>query len=91
MNTFDEIQQAEQAESDRRTGRNNGYKLARERDRGWTRLSNGVIMKWRIPDPLTTDQLPDYYLFPAKVPAGMVTIDGKLYDTEDLRKALRWA
>lgn len=91
MNTFDEIQQAEQAEDDRRTGRNKGYRLMRDRDRGWARLSNGVLIQWRIPDPLSTDQLPDYYMFPARVPAGMVAIDGKLYDAEDLRKWLRWA
>lgn len=90
MSTFDEIQQAEQAESDRRTGRNNGYRLARDRDRGWARLSNGVIMEWRIPDPVVKGGLSDYYPLPRKVPEGMVALDGKLYDTEDLRKALRW-
>jgi hypothetical protein len=86
-----EILNAEKAESDRRTGRNNGYGLMRERDRGWARLSNGALIQWHTPRPKITSELPDYYVFPPSIPPTMVAIDGKLYDTEDLRKWLRWA
>lgn len=93
MNTLSskDIFQAEKAASDRREGRNNGYKLARDRDQGWARMTNGVLVKWHVPRPDVTSELPDFYVFPPDIPEGSVDIDGRLYDVEELRKWLRWA
>lgn len=95
MNTsklsFDEILEAEKVADARRGTRNSGFRLMRDRDLGHQRLSNGVLLEWHVPPPTDFDALPDLYLYPKDIPVGHVAIDGKLYDTEELLKYLRWA
>jgi hypothetical protein len=88
---FSEIQEAERVSEARKGHRNAGFRLMRDRDLGHQVLSNGVLMEWHVPPPTDFDALPDLYLYPKDIPVGHVAIDGKLYETEELLKWLRWA
>lgn len=62
-----------------------GLDLMPVRDRGWGKLRNGTLVEWHTDRPLQELEARRY------VPDGMVVIDNKLYDTEELRRFLRWA
>lgn len=87
--TAEEIEAAEMAADERKQNRKNGFSLADIRDRGWTRLSNGVIMEWWV----EKEKRQEYIAYP-NIPQGkfMLTIDGRsvVYDADDFRKFLRW-
>lgn len=87
--TSDEILAAEKAADDKQQTRKTGFAKMSERDRGWVRLSNGVIMEWHVARPLVE--------FEARknVPDGKVILridkEDMVFDAEELKKWLRWA
>lgn len=94
----EEILNIERQVEERRQNRANGYKLMSVRDRGWTRLSNGVRVHWNhIPWGVPTEvegtsiEVVNHPI----VPDGEfgIEVDGKVirFDAEELRKFLRWA
>lgn len=77
--TSDEILEAEKAKDERVKSRNRGYSKMKERDQGWQRLhctNARAVLLWGVQE--------DRFA---------LDIEGKKYifDTEDFRKALRWA
>lgn len=86
--TAQEVEAAEIAADERRRSRNNGFSLMSVRDRGWTRLNNGVVMLW----PTDREPMPGEAI--TSVPKGkfVLVINGKshLFDADDFQKSLRW-
>lgn len=82
--TAAEIEAVELAADTRKRKRGEGFALMSVRDRGWKRLSNGVLMEWQVDRPL------EEYEVRTHVPNGMFKLDGKMYDADDFRKYLRW-
>lgn len=84
-----EIMAAEIAAADRKETRATGFAKMSERDAGYHRLSNGILMIWpTIRKPVEYEgfkQLPDGKF--------MLVIGGKeyLFDTDEFRQSLRWA
>lgn len=97
VQTRDDILAAEKAVDDRITHRNRGYRLAKdERDVGWRRLDNGVVVLWHVNKPEIVDlDKGEVYLYPEDIPEGsfVLKVDGKrvMFDAEEFRRALRWA
>lgn len=87
--TGEEILRAEQAADARKRGRANGYSLMKERDFGVAELSSGAVMSWHVPKPTEGDYVWRY------IPEDSfeLRIKGKkyLFNTEEFRRALRWA
>lgn len=76
-------------EYERSHKRNRVYKeLIPEKDKGWVRLSNGVVFLWHTDRELAEGELRDH------VPSGsfVLAIDSKKYafDLDEFRKWLRW-
>ena len=86
--TAEEILTAEKAKDDRVQSRKRGFAKMSERDRGWMRLSNDSLIIWHAtpPEHLTENE---FWAHP-NIPEGMFLLDGKVYDAEEFRKALRW-
>jgi hypothetical protein len=83
--TAADIEQAEQAQANRKQKRNYAFRAMHDRDRGWARLSNGVIIEWHTNTPL------EEYVPRKRIQPGTILLDGKHYDVEEVRKWLRWA
>lgn len=102
--TFDEIQEAEEAAENRRRSRNQGFKKMHERDKGVQLLSNNAVMIWHVPKELNkeefyflddTGQTVEIVVYPPDVPSdsfGLI-LDGKRYifNLDEFRRHLRWA
>lgn len=78
--------EAEKVSDLRKGRRTKAFKTMQVRDLGSKRLSNGVLLEWHTPKP--EDDGPWLW---KSIPPNMIMLDGKLYDTEELRKWLRWA
>jgi len=88
-----EITETEEAKQ--KEARKSGYSLMGTRDSGKARLSNGVIVRWHTEAPsgyiVQSDEHGEIEVYDEPVPPGTFSINGRLYDAEELRKALRWA
>lgn len=76
---------AELDEINRQDTRNSGFNLMSTRDRGGTMLSNGVVVEWHVDRPLKEGEAR------TRIYPGDFIIDGKVYDSEELMKYLRWS
>lgn len=75
----------EQAEHDSKQNRSNGLSLAEIRDRGWSKLSNGIMMEWHIDRPMEEGEVR------RNIPEGFFVLDGKVYELDEFNRFLRWA
>lgn len=86
--TAADIQQAEQAQANRKQKRSQAFRVMHDRDRGWHRLSNGALIEWHTNTPL------EEYVPKTRIEPGtfLLTIEGKraVFDVEEFRKWLRW-
>ena len=100
--TADEIFEAEKAADARQRHRQKGYRKMDERDRGWTRLSNGIVMIWPTPPDelrerstftIDDEEVTIYGVHPS-APDGhfILEINGQqhLFEAEEFRRWLRW-
>lgn len=80
---------AEVAAADRKEKRKTGFSMMSIRDKGYQRLSNGVIMLWptdrELEDGETITRVPDGKF--------VLIVNGEYipFDTDDFRQSLRWA
>lgn len=76
---------AEMDEMNRVNTRNSGFSLMSVRDKGYIRLGNGCLMQWHVDRQLKDGEARQV------IPDGMVMIDDKFFNAEELQKYLRWA
>lgn len=92
--TSDEILAAEKAKDDRVQSRKQGFAKMKERDAGWARFSNGVIMRWHVPSSWSEEIHGVRTLTGNHIPEGCFILKvGKqeeMFDAEEFRKSLRW-
>lgn len=92
--TTDEIIEAEKAKSDRVESRKRGHAKMKERDQGWVRLSNGVLMEWSIPGGWSEEIGGISVSIGNHIPEGNFLLkmgkETKLFDAEEFRRWLRW-
>ena len=98
--TFEDIEQAEKAAAARRSKRNSVFKgIMKDRDRGWFRLSNGVVMLWPVPgewsESLVLEDGSELRTWTGNhVPEGHFVLkvgdEERMFDAEEFRKCLRW-
>ncbi len=82
-----EQEKAEIEAAERQDRRKDGFGLMAIRDRGWGRMSNGVVMVWPVNDPVDktiVNGVPDNHF--------LLDIKGNkyLFEAEEFRRFLRW-
>lgn len=84
-----DMEARELSEYNRRHKRDRAFDTMKIRDRGWVRLSNGVILHWPVTNP------PEELVPRQVVPEGtfMLSIGDQtaVFDLDEFRMWLRWA
>lgn len=101
--TAQDIFKAEKSKADRQRSRKQGFAKMKERDLGEKRLSNGVVIRWCVPqnwsEPIdvngveictnTGNKIPDgYFMFDFSQVKNPSKI---LFNAEEFQRWLRWA